>query len=754
MDKAKNYLYDQEFLKKIDEQQVKDVYAKVILLTFDENPIQELQGRITQGSINIDGTSAVRRTCSLTLLAEEMDINDYYWGIKDKFKLEVGITNQVDSRYPDIVWFPQGLFVITSLNESISSSGYTYTIQGKDKMCLLNGDLGGNLPYQVDFAKIDVYEKTGGYIEADVSELNYQSGKFFIEKTSGKYRICNDKYYNPHQKYYEEEMMITYDYVPIREIIQEAVSTYGNEDIENIFINDLENYGLELLEYKGDIPMYLVKNKVLSQVTNLQFNGDKEYYLPSGAAVKLKNIPTYDPFVNHVEGKPTIVYPSRSEIGDETKEYTVAKVEYGTTVGYYITPLTFAGELIANIGETLTSVLDKIVKMLGDFEYFYDLDGKFVFQKKHIYLQTPWNNLKRSDGNIYAEDNAYSSSYIYSFENNKLITAFQNTPALNNMKNDFSIWGVRKVTNGEIPIHMRFAIDRKPTFYRSIKVASYDKYINGKQAEPQMSEIFLSDDYNDYRKEYTHLPRYDWREIVYRMALDYFKYHHNLEDFKHRIADANFEFYPLGTTGYERYYTDIKEFWRELYDPDVPSVDYDAKTYWNQKVLNNPENLIFWFDFMDDEGEMGQYSNKAIGNRPKAINDNTVSAIYFRDVPQVLYLSDEDYDNLNQTDDLLNYSGYTFIKRTTTTDNYFTISAQGKSAQEALDSLLYEHTYMADNVSITSLPIYYLQPNYRIFVHDEKTGINGEYIVKKLTVPLTYNGTMSITASKAVTRIY
>jgi hypothetical protein len=41
--------------------------------------------------------------------------------------------------------------------------------------------------------------------------------------------------------------------------------------------------------------------------------------------------------------------------------------------------LTYAGDLIANIGETVTSVLDKIKNMLGEFEYFYDLDGHFVF---------------------------------------------------------------------------------------------------------------------------------------------------------------------------------------------------------------------------------------------------------------------------------------------------------------------------------------------------------------------------------------
>jgi hypothetical protein len=41
--------------------------------------------------------------------------------------------------------------------------------------------------------------------------------------------------------------------------------------------------------------------------------------------------------------------------------------------------LVYPGDLITNIGESLTSMLDKIKNMLGDFEYFYDVDGRFVF---------------------------------------------------------------------------------------------------------------------------------------------------------------------------------------------------------------------------------------------------------------------------------------------------------------------------------------------------------------------------------------
>jgi hypothetical protein len=38
-------------------------------------------------------------------------------------------------------------------------------------------------------------------------------------------------------------------------------------------------------------------------------------------------------------------------------------------------------------------------------------------------------------------------------------------------------------------------------------------------------------------------------------------------------------------------------------------------------------------------------------------------------------------------------------------------------------------------------------------VHDEESKINGDYIINKITIPLTYNGTMSISAVKAVERL-
>jgi hypothetical protein len=114
----------------------------------------------------------------------------------------------------------------------------------------------------------------------------------------------------------------------------------------------------------------------------MTLTGSTEYYTSRAKTEKiaLQDIATYDPLFNLEQVEtittPTIVY---DEIGNG---FTVAKIKYGMTVGYRLTDLTYAGDLILNVGENVTTLLDKIVQMLGDYEYFFDLNGDFWFQRK------------------------------------------------------------------------------------------------------------------------------------------------------------------------------------------------------------------------------------------------------------------------------------------------------------------------------------------------------------------------------------
>lgn len=783
-------LYNKEFLLKLDKCKNKVIYAKITSLTFQEYPIESVEGRVTQGSINLDGASAVRRTCSLTFVAKDFNYSNYLWGLNTKFKLEIGVENTLDSAYPNIIWFNQGIYLISSFNTSRSTNNFTISIQGKDKMSMLNGEVGGTINSSIDFGTIE---------EED------QNGNWVIRK------------------------------LPIKEIILNMVHQYGGEPLHNIIINDLPEFGLELLEYRYDKPMYLYRLVGVGEgdvYENATLDGDIPCSVEGKPDIqKLSDLTSneLDMLVEPLMGNSN---DSPSVVKIEDKDFYIAKVEYGQTAGYRRTELVYAGDLIANIGESIVSVLDKIKNMLGEFEYFYDLEGHFVFQQKQSFVNTMYG-VEMVEGTEDVEFNkketyvaatlAHADTTQYIFTGGDLITTFNNNPNLLNLRNDYSIWGQRtSVSGAQIPVHFRYAIDTKPIQYQSISVsmnneedkAAIDRY-NKKHGTTlgEQNSVTYSADFNKVDPDVVYC---DWREVIYQMARDYYKYNH-LDDFELKVAAANPEYYPFGITGYEQYYIDIQGFWRQLYNPElqdkidtlegmvneekgqlikaiekledelkdetlsvterqIKELDLEtAKTnlinaqqqlqslqtekenyyyenndehkYWNKSVYTQPEVLNFWFDFLDTEGELNQFNSKVIGVRPKAVNDSNIKSIYFRDTPGVLFTEDvraekERWSNLSE-------GSYKYIQAPGIL-NMFTISAQGKSAKVKLDELLYQHGYCIESATINCIPIYYLQPNIRVHIVDKETHLDGDYIISKITIPLTHNGTMSLTATKAV----
>ena len=188
----KNPLLDKEFLKELDAHREKEIYARITSLTFDEHPIEYIEGRVTGGSINVDGSSSVRRTCNLTLFCKDININDYYWGLTTKIKVEIGLQNNLNNNYPDIIWFPQGLFVITAFNTAIQTNGFTVTVNGKDKGCLLNGDIGGKLPASIDFGKLETIDYI--FENALINKSIYRTYTYYISKSDYLRWYHHDKY--------------------------------------------------------------------------------------------------------------------------------------------------------------------------------------------------------------------------------------------------------------------------------------------------------------------------------------------------------------------------------------------------------------------------------------------------------------------------------------------------------------------------------------------------------------------------------
>ena len=168
--------------------------------------------------------------------------------------------------------------------------------------------------------------------------------------------------------------------------------------------------------------------------------------------------------------------------------------------------------------------------------------------------------------------------------------------------------------------------------------------------------------------------------------------------------------------------------------------------YWAKDIFDSPELLTFWFDFLEPtSNEILKYSVPAIGIRSKVINDQEVKSVHCKDIPQIIFKQENDLES--------NMSGYSYINLNSNFANLFSIAAKGKTAKERIEELLYNYSHCAESINIQTIPIYGLEPNNKLYIKDDKTKINGEYLINKITIPLSFKKMMSITATKSVTDI-
>lgn len=631
------YLNDMDFLTQLDKLHMRVQYAKIILLSFkDEEPIKEIQGSITSGNLSVNGSSAIRRTINLTMLASIDNSNlediDNEISINKKIKVLIGYDNPLKSykNYGDIIWFPCGLFVLSSANISRSTSGWNISITGKDKMCLLDGTAGGTLPASITFHE--------SLVQLDNGDVEIQ-------------------------------------YPTIFQIIYEAVNHWGGEAIENIIITDIDEEIKMLVRYMGDKPVYFSND-----YQSLSFEAQEDY--------------------PHM-------------------------FSYGQDAGYKYTDFTYPGELVLNAGDTVVTLLDKIVSTLGNYEYFYNIDGKFVFQEIKNYLNTGSPLLKLSPEDYVRSYN--NAKFLYSLTDLDTTTAITRNPKYNNVKNDFYVWGKRKTSTGvEVSIRYHLAIDDKP----DIDLAMQNMW----EVKDKKSNLIVRYDFNtlddysvdDYTVILVGTPCDEWREELYRRALNA----------------------QVSNSVYDNYYdSELIAEWRNLYNP--MNKNWDATNHWNPDVFNDPGSINFWLDFIDTSSALGKYSIKNIGRRTKVVNNNDIKTVYNSEVPDVVFIEGLDQDLIVKYQGI----GQRFFILTNEYYDMFSISTTGTSCFDQIREMMYQNLCYNTTISLTCLPKYYIEPNNIIRVEDKDSNIYGNYQITQYSLPLTYNGTMSITATEVLTRV-
>ena len=137
----------------------------------------------------------------------------------------------------------------------------------------------------------------------------------------------------------------------------------------------------------------------------------------------------------------------------------------GDDIGYVRDNFVVTDELVGNAGESVCTILDKIVTILGNYEYFYDVYGIFHFREIKNYLNTTLGEkaLAELAEKDYLVDTNNSKS-VFSFSDETLLSSITVTPLYENIKNDFIIDGLAKNTTTGVDRNVRYhlAIDTKP----------------------------------------------------------------------------------------------------------------------------------------------------------------------------------------------------------------------------------------------------------------------------------------------------
>lgn len=669
------YLSDLAFLKQIDLTKNKTQYVKIIIMNQRDEPITTVEGKATGGSISVNGASSIRRQGNLTMVASEDTYNitniDNLLSINKRVAIEIGFKNIWNnySEYP-IIWFPQGIFVLSQAIVTKNMNSFSISLTLKDKMTLLNGENGGVLPCQITHHPM--------YNELEESEP-----------------------------------------VKVRDILYTLLTVYGDLPEEKILIDN--------------VPLRIKNAMRLIKSTPLYSTGEfsKDFRL--------------------------------------TTFKTSKKYEFNDNVGYCYTDFVYpAKELISNPGETVTSVLDKIKNTLGNYEYFFDINGVFRFQEIQNFINEgseleSWGEAINDKYLV----NTRSDATVYNFEDATLLTAISNTPLYSAIKNDIIIWGAQSDTKTAIRYHL--VIDYKPEIktteqYTGVLYRLKDKDGNDtgpyrfgpkalREADAQKIHIIKQFDGVATEAEPTNNGEYltltadaDWRlqeylQIVINKKQDYLSLEIKEELPKLMNIDVAIG-QPQNEEG-----EPARQIWAHL----IAETDIEGNTNWKSDT-----GAVTWYLDMLDVNKVPSLEWMAvtnIGRREKVLNDKTVNCL-FAPIAQnvVLIKADGTSEVARQRKEMVD-KGEAFSQVSPEIWNMLSVGIHAYSAYDLMRSMLHEITGYNESISLTTVPIYHLEPNTRIYVNDSDTGIHGDYMIKTFSVPFTIGGTMTLSCQKAVERI-
>ena len=191
------------------------------------------------------------------------------------------------------------------------------------------------------------------------------------------------------------------------------------------------------------------------------------------------------------------------------------------------------------------------------------------------------------------------------------------------------------------------------------------------------------------------------------------------------------------------YYTELNNEWPKLYDVQAGE--------WYEEVLKQPSDIDFFLDFIDSNAAISEFSVSNIGRRTITITDNDINCVFRPEIPDYILIETGQDDTAAKRAEA-EARNQQYIQVDTSVYDMLIQGGSKNSAYEKVRELLYQYTSYNESITIQAVPIYHLEPNTRVGVRDIESNIYGDYMMSTISIPLDVNGTMSISATRALER--
>lgn len=175
---------------------VRNNKIKVEVLNFNFQTIDLIEGNVIDGSVNVDATADIRRTCSISIVPTKkyqiISEGGEFW--LDKYiKIYEGIDNPRNNNETE--WWNLGIFMINNPNRVYNSTTNTISFEGLDLMAKLTGRRNGQLPAMATLVPVDskiadvvkqIITQLGGFNEYVIQDEGLTI-PYDIKKETGAY---------------------------------------------------------------------------------------------------------------------------------------------------------------------------------------------------------------------------------------------------------------------------------------------------------------------------------------------------------------------------------------------------------------------------------------------------------------------------------------------------------------------------------------------------------------------------------------